>query len=371
MSGAIYNNNIPNGFFIICDDISPLETNKDTHHTFLCINCLDLNENDCLKTISLVNPDQIFCTLTDSYIFSLNLKESTSKFNLETYEAISINREINPSKHFYEKLQRTVNLLLANATAQAFEKEDLVTPASVIKGGIINRTSIAEGINSLLKDRHPSNILFNIENNRSKIPDELLEKTPRFNLSDILIAEISNNKIVRKDIQINLPTHISEEFKAIGFVSEFDQGEHLALIYGDLNCNITPLIRVHAEERISELLNLKNTKEKIDKALLKIRENGCGAFIYIRRRKRLELAKEAKRINGNTSNRTDANKPHTGTNFSGNNSSGGNYSIPEIGIGSQIIKELGVKDFNLLSNSKWSKNELALFGLTINQIINY
>ena len=130
--------------------------------------------------------------------------------------------------------------------------------------------------------------------------------------------------------------------------------EHLALVKGDIKAPGPVLVRVHAVNAMADLLGIGGEGAKgslIEKSMRAIAEEGRGVIVLIRdlRPKSvsewiIQQAAERKRPG-----KADAERRQV-----------------EIGIGSQILRDLGVSDMVLLSNAPPSRYVgLEAFGLRI------
>ena len=129
--------------------------------------------------------------------------------------------------------------------------------------------------------------------------------------------------------------------------------EHLALVKGDLAAPGPALVRVHAVSALADLLGIGAEDGKgslIEKSMRAIAEEGRGVIVLIRdlRPKSVSewIAQNAERTGPR---KTNAERRQV-----------------EIGIGSQILRDLGVSDMVLLSNAPPSRYVgLEAFGLRI------
>ncbi|MBH0781095.1 3,4-dihydroxy-2-butanone-4-phosphate synthase [Nocardia bovistercoris] len=75
------------------------------------------------------------------------------------------------------------------------------------------------------------------------------------------------------------------EFRAIGFTDGLDR-EHIAFVHGDLAPGVTPLVRLHFECILGDVLGSGHCRcrARLEQALHSVAESGCGALIYVRAR---------------------------------------------------------------------------------------
>jgi len=130
--------------------------------------------------------------------------------------------------------------------------------------------------------------------------------------------------------------------------------EHLALVKGDLSAPGPVLVRVHAVNLPSDLLGIGSGSagnSLVAKAMRAIAEEGRGVIVLIR-----DL--RPKSVSAWIAQNAERSRPRRKVDPE--------RRLVEIGIGSQILRALGVKDMTLLSNAPPSRYVgLEAFGLRI------
>ena len=129
--------------------------------------------------------------------------------------------------------------------------------------------------------------------------------------------------------------------------------EHLALVKGDLEAPGPVLVRVHAVSAMADLLGVRSEGAEgslIEKSMRAIAEEGRGVVVLIRDLRPKSVSEWiARSADHKARTKTDAERRQV-----------------EIGIGSQILRDLGVADMVLLSNTPPSRYVgLEAFGLRI------
>jgi 3,4-dihydroxy 2-butanone 4-phosphate synthase/GTP cyclohydrolase II len=129
--------------------------------------------------------------------------------------------------------------------------------------------------------------------------------------------------------------------------------EHLALVKGDLDAAGPVLVRVHAVSAVADILGGGTEGAKgslIEKSMRTIAEEGRGVVVLIR-----DL--RPKSVSEWIAQSVDRKRPKAKDT---------ERRLVEIGIGSQILRDLGVTDMVLLSNAPPSRYVgLEAFGLRI------
>ena len=180
-------------------------------------------------------------------------------------------------------------------------------------------------------------------------------------VSDLVRYRMAGQRFVARVAEAKLPTKTAGEFRAIAFTSLIDQTEHLALVRGDIGrASATPLsrpilARVQSENRIGDLFGLDAfpQRQTLHGALQAIAREGEGVFVYIRHAQTQVLSDQIEAV---------ANGVRTAPKTS---------QLRELGIGAQILKDLGVRKIRLLTNSKRQIPGLAVFDLEIVEQVGF
>jgi 3,4-dihydroxy 2-butanone 4-phosphate synthase / GTP cyclohydrolase II len=131
--------------------------------------------------------------------------------------------------------------------------------------------------------------------------------------------------------------------------TDVDDGEHVALVKGDIQPDEPVLVRAHAEFLPGDVFNMaeRDTAALLHQAMEDIGAAGKGIVLYLRRDGRgaeiLELQQEKKR----------SSRPSTDTATL-------QRDFRDYGIGAQILRDIGVRKIRLLSN--YPRNLVSLPG---------
>jgi 3,4-dihydroxy 2-butanone 4-phosphate synthase/GTP cyclohydrolase II len=125
---------------------------------------------------------------------------------------------------------------------------------------------------------------------------------------------------------------------------------HLALIKGNPASQASSLVRVHSMSRTGDLLGLifGQTGKEIDHALSKIAEDGNGVFLLMRH------SEQSDNVLDVLSAFAAQHEPAATTS-----------QQRDIGVGAQILRELGITRMKLMSNHDVHRVGLIGFGLEI------
>jgi 3,4-dihydroxy 2-butanone 4-phosphate synthase/GTP cyclohydrolase II len=167
-----------------------------------------------------------------------------------------------------------------------------------------------------------------------------------------------HDKLIRRVAETELPTPWGR-FHLVAFETDVDRNNHLALIYGDLDSREDVLVRVHSECLTGDVFHSLRCDcgSQLDEALRMIADEGAGVLVYMRQEGRgigLVNKLRAYNLQDQGMDTVEANV-HLG--FA--------PDPREYGIGAQILCDVGVKKFRLITNNPVKRAGLEGFGLQI------
>ena len=256
---------------------------------------------------------------------------------------------------------------IATAIDPTKDYKDIVSPGHVFpliarEGGVLVRAGHTEASVDLARmaGLFPAGVICEIMNDdgtMARMPD-LVAFAQRHGLKigtieDLIGYRLNHDRIVRRVAKSTLDSAFGGPFDLHVYETTVEPVEHLALVKGDLEAPGPVLVRVHAVSALADLLGIGTEGAKgslIEKSMRAIAEEGRGVIVLIRdlRPKSVSewMAQSAER---KRSRKADAERRQV-----------------EIGIGSQILRDLGVGDMVLLSNAPPSRYVgLEAFGLRI------
>ena len=157
-------------------------------------------------------------------------------------------------------------------------------------------------------------------------------------IEDLIAYRLKNDRIIRHVAKTNVETRIGGAFELHVYETTAEPAEHLALVKGKITGGGPVLVRVHAVNVFNDVLGLGGEGESdtvITKALKAIKKEGRGVLVLIRDLRAKSLSDWVLRET-EPAGKKDAAKERRQV---------------EIGIGSQILVDLGVKDMELLTSS--------------------
>ena len=229
---------------------------------------------------------------------------------------------------------------------------DIVSPGHVFpliarEGGVLIRAGHTEASVDLarLAGLYPAAVICEVMNDdgtMARMPD-LVAFAQRHSLKigaieDLIAYRLKNDRLVRLVARTRVTTVAAGVFDLHVYETTVEPGEHLALVKGDLSVLGPVLVRVHAVNALADLLGIGESGEgcrQIDSSLRAIEREGRGVIVLIRdlRPKSVSEWIERRARDPKTSDGTRERRQ------------------VEVGVGSQILTDLGVRDMVLLTNS--------------------
>ena len=232
-----------------------------------------------------------------------------------------------------------------------------IFPIEVREGGVLVNHALPEGALDIVKhagftDAALFSDLLNSAgefcNNEETSKIALENNLPVFGLGEITQHRLSSEVLISKMAEAKLPTKSAGELRAVIYKSKIHEGEHLALVKGTPDPASPTLTRIQLEHTFADVFGGNNppTRSQILKSLEKLGKSRNGVLVYLRRPLRGMLKSQV----------TDWKnyQQHLPASM-----------IREYGIGSQILRDLGVKKIELLTNSPRDYSGVKSFGIEI------
>ncbi|AGK58270.1 riboflavin biosynthesis GTP cyclohydrolase-2 /3, 4-dihydroxy-2-butanone 4-phosphate synthase [Hyphomicrobium denitrificans 1NES1] len=240
---------------------------------------------------------------------------------------------------------------IATAVNPTKSADDIVSPGHVFpliarEGGVLIRAGHTEASIDLarLAGLNPAAVICEVMNEDGKMarmPDlALFAKTHGLkigSIEDLIAYRLKNERIVKRIAKTPVET-AAGAFDLYVYETTVEPGEHLALVKGDVAKSGPVLVRVHAVNVLSDVLSVGGHGQEgtaVDQAMRAIEAEGRGIIVLIRDLRPKSVSEWVLRRQDPGSGQ-DLNKERRQV---------------EIGIGSQILSDLGVKDMVLLSTS--------------------
>ena len=240
--------------------------------------------------------------------------------------------------------------------AEHFARPGHIFPLRAKSGGVLRRSGHTEAAIDLARmaGYYPAGVLVEILNedgSMARLP-QLREIAKRHDLKIISIAELIAYRMERERIVERLPSyHISNqygEWEVIPFRQSTNDDIHLALVKGNPEKHDVSLVRVHSMTRTGNMLGFLfgNTLNEVNHALSMIAKEDNGVFLLMRHSEQPDNVIEV----------LQSYATHNDPSFSHQR---------DIGVGAQILRDLGISKMKLLSNHDVQRIGLIGFGLEI------
>ncbi|APA98187.1 bifunctional 3,4-dihydroxy-2-butanone-4-phosphate synthase/GTP cyclohydrolase II [Nocardia seriolae] len=259
----------------------------------------------------------------------------------------------------------------------ASKSDDLTRPGHVVPlrakdGGVLRRPGHTEAAVDLARmaGLGPAGVICEIVSQKNEgdmaRTDELRVFADEHDLALISIADMiawrrRNKKHVKQVAEAKLPTEFGD-FRAIGYESEYDDAEHVALVMGDIGDGKDVLVRVHSECLTGDAFGSLRCDcgPQLDAALAMIAEQGRGVLLYMRGHEGRGIGLlhklQAYQLQDGGADTVDANL---------------DLGLPadarDYGIGAQILVDLGITSMRLLTNNPDKRAGIEGYGLSISE----
>ena len=242
-----------------------------------------------------------------------------------------------------------------HSTAKEINTPGHVFPLEARDGGVLVRAGHTEAAIDIARmaDLIPAGVICEIMNDDGTMAryDDLVIFCQRHALrmatiSDLIAYRRRTERLVEVVVESEFDSHYGGRFRMIVYKNTVEYAEHIALVKGDVSTPDPVLVRVHAVNIVADLLGDRNSNSAHDLhgAMEIIRDANRGVVILIR----------------------DV-LPTTVSTLVGKSAQEGRTegSWRDVGVGAQILLDLGVSEMILLSNVERAFVGLDGFGLRV------
>ena len=260
---------------------------------------------------------------------------------------------------------RTILALMDENT----KSTDLMRPGHIFplrakSGGVLKRAGHTEAAIDLtrlagLKEGGVICEIMNEDGTMARLP-QLMELAKKLNLKIVSIEDIIDYQLKKGDL-----VHKIEERKVKTFYGEFDfhafqekhtEQIHFALTKGNWELEEPVLVRVQSSNVYFDVLHqlINGEKPLLEKITKLINNEGKGALVFINN---VSNAENTLRKLQQFNNQQDGQLTKKSNNFS------------EYGIGTQILKKLGINNFKIISQNPDQKPMISGYGVKVSEIV--
>jgi 3,4-dihydroxy 2-butanone 4-phosphate synthase/GTP cyclohydrolase II len=251
-----------------------------------------------------------------------------------------------------------------NAGASDFARPGHVFPLVARDGGVLMRSGHTEAAVDLcrLAGLEPVGVLAELVNDDGTVKrgNEVRRFADQHKLAQVSVAELivwrqRSEKLVERVAEVGVDTP-SGPARAIAYRTPFDATQHVALVFGDIAGGHTVPVRFHREALIQDVFG---TGDEIRKMMARVADGGRGVIIYLRE------GSVGVATPGSESARDRAEAAASGA--GARSSAAREDSWREIGLGAQILRDLGVHSIRLIAGRERRYVGLDAFGLVIEE----
>jgi 3,4-dihydroxy 2-butanone 4-phosphate synthase/GTP cyclohydrolase II len=249
---------------------------------------------------------------------------------------------------------------------------DVIVPGHIFPiraqdGGVLKRAGHTEASVDLAKlaGLNPSAVICEIMNpdgTMARLP-QLMSFAEKHNLKigtieSLIQYRIENESFVEEKARAQLPSLYGMGFQVRAFINHLDGREHLALVKGEIHPDEPVLVRVHTECVMGDVFGSLRTRsgEYLQASMKIIDQAGTGVILYLRTEDMDERL--LKRIQSYADLDTGTIDKATAKNTFVSDRR-------DYGVGAQILRELGIRKINLLTNSQAKRVGLKGYGIEI------
>jgi 3,4-dihydroxy 2-butanone 4-phosphate synthase / GTP cyclohydrolase II len=329
------------------------------------------NEGDLTLAAEFVTPEAInfmakfgrglIClTLTEERADYLRLgpmtQQNSSRFGTAFTETIEAREGVTTGISAHDRAHTIKVAIDPTSTANDLARPGHIFPLRARKGGVLVRAGQTEASVDLARMAGliPAGVICEImkdDGTMARVPD-LVEFCTQHGMKMLTVAELiryrlQNERYIVRVAESEVPTPYGD-FRMIAYESEVNGGEsHVALVKGDVSRGDDPvLVRVHSHCLAGDIFGttLCDCHSIMQRSLKAIAEAGRGALIYLHNTSRgfdidrtiaphrIILHREARAREGQHDDR------HQRT-------------LRQVGLGGQILADLGIHKVRLLSNT--------------------
>ncbi|PSV39253.1 3,4-dihydroxy-2-butanone-4-phosphate synthase [Photobacterium sp. GB-27] len=337
------------------------------------------NEGDLIIASEKITPEAInfmatygrglIClTLSKARCQKLNLplmvQENTEQFGTPFTVSIEAAEGVTTGISAADRSRTVQAAVAANATAADIVMPGHIFPLMAQEGGVLTRAGHTEAGCDVarLAGLEPSSVIVEILNE-----DGTMARRPQLEvfaekhglklgtIADLIEYRNNHETTIERVAECRLPTEFGE-FEMITYRDKIDNEVHYALRKGDIKAGEETLVRVHLQDTFKDILQSGATQWTLPAAMKRISEENGVLVILSKQEPTDAIIHKVKNIAAE-----EAGQPKVKV----------TQKDPsrQVGVGSQILSDLGVSKMRLLSSSTQRYHSLSGFGLEVVEYI--
>ena len=226
---------------------------------------------------------------------------------------------------------------------RAIVKPGHIFPVTARDGGLLVRNALPEGALDLVRLVYGVDAAVFVDllcadgelaDARSALKFAEQHNLACFSLSELTRHRLQSEQLVSLVAEARLPTTLAGELRSMMYRAAILGSEHLALTKGEWEQDETVLVRVQAESTLHDVFGntANSSRQLLHAALRAIAQRGKGVLVYLRQPSEI---------------------------------SPGHARMRGYGLGAQIVRALGVKKIDLLTNTAQPLVGINTFGLEV------
>ncbi len=263
---------------------------------------------------------------------------------------------------------------ISAAVAPDARPSDIISPGHVFPlkarpGGVLVRTGQTEGSVDLarLAGMRTAGVICEVmkeDGTMARMPD-LQKFAAEYDIkiatiADLVAYRLRMDILVHRAAEARLPTRHAGEFRAVVYTNDVDKFEHLALVKGEIDPAKPVMVRVHSECLTGDVFGSARCDcgSQLHAAMRMVDQEGVGVILYMRQEGRgIGLVNKLKAYTLQDEEGLDT--------VDANVQLGFKPDLRDYGIGAQILRDLGVRKMQLLTNNPKKIVGLEGYGLEV------